>query len=627
MLSLCYLFATKYELYLISLQNYFFWNKFNALVIKNSYFSTMHSPVFEYTSLGIWKKNLNYCFNQNKLKKLTLSGDFYTSLFELLKLVVTPLSSFFLYFSKNIRKKEYFDTYISLIDSLTEPEESKFFLNFKDTWFFKKLIKLTFSLRLVLKFLFLNTLTLTIVDTFKKHFVAKMYSSIDWLFVKRRKHTFRTVEEHLVYYRTIIIRNLVIQRRLKIRLINWRKMKWSKKKVFFNKTKVSRFEKKKKKINSFFQDLINSNHMSNSFKNYNFYNLIAMFFNFFMPFFNFFKKCFISIAVGFSFIVFSFYCFKLPFLRTSAGWLLVALFGLWMFSGFNHFLKRYKYGKYTTAMQRFWKRAFMCFWMVEGFLFVIFFYYTLIASAEPRIFFDIMSFYVPHCIKPTKFLLNCFLIINLIIISTILLIILKYKTFRQIVPYIVLLTLILFYILLQESYQFYYLLNFYNDAFWIMDEESYSWTLEYEVPRARNRLHYTTLIIVAKFWHYIFIFLSWVFFVVKTLEQKRLRYAFFAMNIQNFIIFYIMNWVCMHAWLKWIFRRFMDQQYYWFFSSFRVSTINIIVSDFTSLTQNFIYFFVNNLFKFNTKTQYLFEFYFKHPLQNFSPIGAGLLLF
>ena len=103
--------------------------------------------------------------------------------------------------------------------------------------------------------------------------------------------------------------------------------------------------------------------------------------------------------------------------------------------------------------------------MVEGFLFVIFFYYTLIASAEPRIFFDIMSFYVPHCIKPTKFLLNCFLIINLIIISTILLIILKYKTFRQIVPYIVLLTLILFYILLQESYQFYYLLNFYNDAF------------------------------------------------------------------------------------------------------------------------------------------------------------------
>ena len=45
-----------------------------------------------------------------------------------------------------------------------------------------------------------------------------------------------------------------------------------------------------------------------------------------------------------------------------------------LISGFVFFLKKYKYGKYTTAMHRYWRRTFSIFWLLEGYLFLVFLY-------------------------------------------------------------------------------------------------------------------------------------------------------------------------------------------------------------------------------------------------------------
>ena len=249
----------------------------------------------------------------------------------------------------------------------------------------------------------------------------------------------------------------------------------------------------------------------------------------------------------------------------------------------------------------------MCFWLIEGFLFLIFFYYLLNASGEPFFMFDTYGLYIHNLIQIKNFLLVAFLVVVVIHILIFLLISIKFTTLRKNIYLLLIITLVLLYILFTESYQFYYLLNFYVDYIWNLSEDDNIWELDYDIPRTRNKNHYITLIVIAKFWHYIFIFASWVFFVVKTLELNRVRYAFLSMNLQNIIIFYLMNWLCLYSWLKWVVRRYLDQTYYWFFTSFRPVTLNIILSDFISYVSGLV-FMGSSVFKhtYNYSFYYMF---------------------
>lgn len=318
----------------------------------------------------------------------------------------------------------------------------------------------------------------------------------------------------------------------------------------------------------------------------------------FFLFYSFLKKTLVAVCVSIIFIVFSFIFFKMALLRVGSGWLAIFFFVFWLLSGFNFFLKHYRFGKYTTANQRFWKRALMCFWLIEGFLFVIFFYYALNASAEPVFMYDQVGLYNKQLQSIDDFLSNAFLVVSVINLIAYFLITIKFTTYRQQSILILIVTFILVYILMSESYQFYYLSNYYDESFWVFSEDDLVWELEYEIPRARNKNHYMTLIILAKFWHYIFIFGSWTFFVMKSLELSRSRYALLSMNLQNLIIFYIMNWVCVYSWLKWLTRRFLDQQYYWFFSSYRPTTFSSILLDCCSLLKAAIFHLFNYFLHF-----------------------------
>ncbi len=610
MLPFCYLFASKYELYLTIFQTFFFWNGWKWAITKRGYINIYNKAFFQYKLPRVTRRVINYYLSWNRISVMSFFLGLFMFSTEFSNLFISPLRGFILHFFKTIRKKKYFLVYGHLLSDFIVNKKSKILTDKTILKVFKIFILVGSFFKTILGFLFFNKLIVELVNNFKTYGVYRVFLeplkhingkySISTKFIRRVRITSKKLNKFILNYQVLLI-------------------------FFINKWAFYVKRKQKIKFSYFFFNIKNTNYVFykkkirlkifHLIKDFSFTKVETLFFKFFFIFFIFFKKCFISVVVGFSIIVFSFYIFKLPFLRTTAGWLLIILFCLWLFSGFNNFLRRYKFGKFTVAVQRFWKRAFTCFWLIEGFLFLIFFYYTLIASAEPKIFFDIMSFYAPHCLNPKKFLLNCFFIVSLILISNLLLVFLKYKKFRQITPYIILITVFLFYLLLKESYQFYYLLNFYNDYFWVLDDTSYNWMLECEVPRARNRLHYTTIIIIAKFWHYIFIFISWVFFVVKSLEQNKIRYTLMSMNVQNFIIFYTINWVCMYSWLKWVFRRFMDQQYYWFFSSFRYSSLTIIVYDLNKLIENAFTFCIYKFLKINNKTSFLLEFYFNHPLQ------------
>lgn len=79
---------------------------------------------------------------------------------------------------------------------------------------------------------------------------------------------------------------------------------------------------------------------------------------------------------------------KVTLLQHLAAWFIFGNIFFWLMSGFNFFIKRARFGKFTARLQRFWKHSFVSFWAVEGFLFSIFFYYFLNSSQEPLYMFD-----------------------------------------------------------------------------------------------------------------------------------------------------------------------------------------------------------------------------------------------
>lgn len=322
---------------------------------------------------------------------------------------------------------------------------------------------------------------------------------------------------------------------------------------------------------------------------------------FFLLNFFFFKKSVISVCIGFLFFVFSFIFFNLSFLKNFSYWLLIIIFVYYLFSTFNFFIKRYKYSKFTSALQRFWKRAYACFWLIEGFLFLIFTYYLLNASSEPIFIYDNYSNYLNDCFSLKSFIFNFFLLIFLLNIFFYLVLNIKYKSFYKISFDFNLILLIFFLLLLVESYQFYYLVNSYDEHFWYFDYDDLLWEIDFDIPRMRNKNHYNSLILLAKFWHFIFIFVSWVFFLIKAYEQKKYKFFILASNYQNILILLVLNCFCAVSYLKWIFRRFLDQTYYWFFTSFRANNYNLFFFDIFFYFKSFLFNLFNlfNLFKDN----------------------------
>lgn len=252
-------------------------------------------------------------------------------------------------------------------------------------------------------------------------------------------------------------------------------------------------------------------------------------------------------------------------IRQVAAWLVVGLIFFWLISGFNFFLKRYRFGKFTAAIQRFWKRANTYFWLVEGFLFSLFFYYYLNSSQEPLYMYDESNLNQTHLFSLVNAYMSYILLVFILFYSWYLILNINNFNSRQQILHLTLLTLSLVYIYLIESYQFYYVLTTFIESFWIFDAQANVWTLEFEVPRLRAKHQYLLLALIAKYWHFLFIFLSWLFFAVKSFEQKRIFYPLFGVNIQNLIILFGLNILFYAQWLKWVVRRFYDIVYYWFF--------------------------------------------------------------
>jgi len=189
------------------------------------------------------------------------------------------------------------------------------------------------------------------------------------------------------------------------------------------------------------------------------------------------------------------------------------MFLYWLLSGFTFFIKKYQFSKFTSVIQRFWRRTFIIFWLIESGVFLTFFYLTLNSSEEPVYMYDQAKLFKSHLFSWRLFFLKIFLNIYLILLSYYLLLSMNYTNFKKQNIFILSITLILLYFVWLEFYQFFHIINFYANLIWLFDFDDFVWNLEVEFRRTRMSNNYTALCLIAKFWHLIFIFVFLNFFL------------------------------------------------------------------------------------------------------------------
>jgi hypothetical protein len=307
----------------------------------------------------------------------------------------------------------------------------------------------------------------------------------------------------------------------------------------------------------------------------------------------------------------------LPFNKVAFEWFLIIMFLYWLMSGFVFFIKKYQYGKFTAAIQRFWKRSYILFWIIETGTFCTFFYLTLNASEEPVYMYDQIKVFKTHLFSWRMFLPKTILIIALIVFGYIFNLSLKWNVYSKQSLIVFVLTLLIIYVVWLEFYQFFHIINFYGNLVWVYDYDEFLWNLELEFRRTRMANNYIAICLMAKFWHLVFIFVFWVFFVLRVNEIKRIRYPLYSANFQNFVILYILTWLYMYPWFKFVYRKFLDVPYFWFFYSGRRLFFRCFFTDIKLLYFSIFSNLWSSLFGFlNNFRSGLFFYWFESSVEN-----------
>jgi hypothetical protein len=272
-------------------------------------------------------------------------------------------------------------------------------------------------------------------------------------------------------------------------------------------------------------------------------------------------------------------------------WIAAAMLMYWLISGFVFFVKKYQFSRFTSVIQRFWRRSYILFWLIESGLLLVFFYLMINPSQESFYMFDQGYLFKTHLFSWKLFLFKSILVVSLITYSYLLLLNLKWSTFNKNILTLLLLTALLIYFVWIEFYQIYWVSNFYANFSWFYDVDELLWSLEFDGRRTRILNHYIMVLFLLKFWHIIFIFICWIFFLLRATELENITYTLYSFNLQNFIILFLMTWLFMYPWFKHTYHWLAEIPYYWFYVDTHNSFYKILLNDsyvfFKSLVINF----------------------------------------
>jgi hypothetical protein len=308
------------------------------------------------------------------------------------------------------------------------------------------------------------------------------------------------------------------------------------------------------------------------------------YFSFFFIFKFFFLSSLLLVLLIYIFLVYHI----TPFFKIILTWASLGFFFYTLISGFVYFIKKTTFSKYTDVLQRFWKRSFSLFWLIEGGLFLVFVYLTLTSSSELFYSYDSQKLFKLHFVS-LKFFFFKLCLINLILILLYFLLTACQNNNEGSLFLVYLLTSILIaYMLWLEFYQFYIFLQYVGSFSWLFSTDSAEFSLESELKRSRVSNNFFLICAIAKFWHFIFIVFCWFFYVSRYLESGSSRIPLISTSIQNFLILYLLNLISIYPYIKYLLRKYMNESYTWFFTEFNYTKIKVILQFITHFYTNLI---------------------------------------
>jgi len=179
-----------------------------------------------------------------------------------------------------------------------------------------------------------------------------------------------------------------------------------------------------------------------------------------------FSKWFLPLILTVSFVYYSLFIKSLPLNKILFVWLSLFMVFYWIMSGFVFFFKKYQYGKFTSSIQRFWKRTLILFWLIEGSLLTVFIFLTFNSSVYLYNVVDQSQIFKTHLFSWRLFLLKIIPTTILILLTYLFLLNNKWQPINKNLLFIMGITVLLFFILWTEFYQFYHLMNYYNNLVW-----------------------------------------------------------------------------------------------------------------------------------------------------------------
>jgi hypothetical protein len=225
-------------------------------------------------------------------------------------------------------------------------------------------------------------------------------------------------------------------------------------------------------------------------------------------------------------------------------------------------------------------------------LFLLFFYFFLNSSQESTYFYDeniinkiflssLQNVYFSYILLILMIFFFFFIILNI-----------NSFGFGQILLLLFVCFFILIYFFLIETYQFYYLVTFFSNFCYFFNEDLNLWCLDSNLNSIRLKKQYFYIILLLKYWHFLFIFCSILFVFCKNFEQKSVSYQLFGFSSQNLLVFFFLNVLLNLQWIKWILLRFMEIPYFWFFNNYNFSLLTCFIDEFVIFLRNIFCLFI-----------------------------------
>lgn len=239
----------------------------------------------------------------------------------------------------------------------------------------------------------------------------------------------------------------------------------------------------------------------------------------------------------------------------------LTLGGYWFFSIFSYLYNSTKTSKYTTAVSRFWRRALMLFWMIEGYLFGVYVYLVLNAPIETEWMAHQGQLFSSDDYLNKEFFLSMSLLFAFGV---------ALFTAAKLQPS-GLLSRLLFVVLglsslkffAEELFQFFYFVQEYFFYLPTFEPEDSIW--EYSASKAPSLIfnQYVFLMVFLKFWHAVFIFAT-LFQTLRYILRDRLNPSALKVSSTNYAYFWIFSLIPLVTLWKRASQYSSGNVYFWF---------------------------------------------------------------